>query len=169
MIKTTSILPGETLFDVAVREYGHMQGVFELAQDNGVGMTNALEPGTELSIDDAVSFKTLKGITIALQTSELPNEVMAEPYQNMFDLALQAYGDLAGVFQLAKDNELDMTADIKPGDVLKTRKEVINKLIFEYYRGRGIKPATGLTPEENELLKPEGIDFWGIEYDFIVS
>jgi hypothetical protein len=169
MIKTTSILPGETLFDVAVRDYGHMQGVFQLAKDNGIGMTDELAPGGELEVDESISFKELRGISIALQTVELPNEVAAEPYQNMFDIAVQLYGDLSGVFQLAKDNSKDMTTELLPGEVLKSRKEVINKLIVDYYRGRNIKPATGLSPEENEQLKPEGIDYWAIEVDFIVS
>ncbi|MBI9063289.1 MAG: hypothetical protein JEZ14_15010, partial [Marinilabiliaceae bacterium] len=83
MIKPTNILPGETLFDVAVRDYGHLQGVFNLAKDNGIGMTGDLSPGTDLKIDDSLSFKALKGISISLQTTELPNEVTVEPSQNM--------------------------------------------------------------------------------------
>ena len=169
MIKTTSILPGETLFDVAVRDYGHMQGVFNLAKDNGIGMTDDLSPGTELKVDDSISFKALKGISISLQTTELPNDVTAEPSQNMFDLAVQVYGDLSGVFNLAKDNGKEMTGELTAGEVLKSRKEVANKLIVDFYKGRNIKPATGLSPEESNELKPEGIDFWAIEYDFIVS
>ncbi|MBI9064880.1 MAG: hypothetical protein JEZ14_23035, partial [Marinilabiliaceae bacterium] len=111
----------------------------------------------------------LKGISISLQTTELPNEVTVEPSQNMFDLAVQVYGDLSGVFILAKDNGHEMTGELSAGEVLRSRKEVANKLIAGFYKGRNIKPATGLSPEESNELKPEGIDFWAIEYDFEVS
>ncbi|MBS2100716.1 LysM peptidoglycan-binding domain-containing protein [Carboxylicivirga linearis] len=169
MYTKTSILPGETLFDVAVRVYGHTQGAKQLAADNDISMTDVLTPGMELKIDDSISFKSLKAITIAMQTTELPNQAVAEPYQNMFDLALQLYGSLQGVFQLAKDNDKDMTSEINPGEILKGRKDPIDKLVYEFYKGRGIKPATGLTSEESADIKPEGIEFWAIEFDFIVS
>lgn len=91
-----------------------------------------------------------------------------QPGQTIFDLAIQEYGDLSGLVELASDNNKSLTADIVAGENLKVG-QTKNKLITDFYKGRSIKPATGTTESEIEQLKPEGIGYWAIEHDFVVS
>lgn len=171
MTTTTSIQlqAGETLFDVAIKRYGHMQGLLNLIDDNGLGFTDEPSAGHVLELNEAISFGNLKKITIATQVSELPNIEIIKAGQSLFDMALEIYGDLSGLSELTGDNELSLTQDISPGDILKSRPNLKNKYVVAFFKSRKYKPATGLTPAESEQLKPEGIDYWAIEYDFEVS
>ncbi len=171
MTSTTSIQlqAGETLFDVAIKRYGHMQGLLNLIIDNDLGFTDEPKPGVVLEIDNSVSFKNLKKIKIATQVDELPNEAVVKARQNLFDMSLQIYGDLSGLIELAEDNDLNLTQELTPGTKLKSRIEVKNKQVVSFFKARKNKPATGLSISETEKLKPEGIDYWAIEYDFVVS
>ena len=83
--------------------------------------------------------------------------------QSLFDIALQATGSIEAVFDIAALNGIDITDDLPVGIPLIVPK-VVNRQIVEYYRVNGIIPATALETEMNE-----GIEFWAIEYDFIVS
>lgn len=93
---------------------------------------------------------------------------IVQPGQTIFDIAIQEYGDLSGLADLAGDNNKSLTADIAAGENLKVG-QTKNKPITDFYKGRNIKPATGTTESEIEQLKPEGIGYWAIEYDFEVS
>ncbi len=169
MSSTTPILSGETLFDVVIRKYGHMQGIAQLVKDNDIGFTDDAVAGEQLLFDDDVSYNDLATVTIETETEEAANEVTVEAGQNIFDLVIQVYGDLSGLKNMADDNDLGLTDDINAGATLKTRSDVDNQLVVDYLNGKGIKPATALTDTETEELTPEGIGYWQIEYDFIVS
>lgn len=153
---------------MAVRNYGHLQGVTQLAFDNGISLTQEVSAGDKLKVNKQVSFD-LPVVTIQQQTTIAPNQLIVEPWQNIFDIAVQAYGDLSGLVNLTADNLKSLTGNIVPGETLKTRNVVINKLVVDFIKGKGIKIATGLAPEKDAELKPEGIEYWAIEYDFIVS
>lgn len=43
------VLSGQSLTDIAIQVYGNAQGVFMLAQENGLSVTDELEPGQILS------------------------------------------------------------------------------------------------------------------------
>jgi len=171
MTTTTSIQlkAGETLFDVAVKHYGHMQGLLNLINDNGLGFTDEPLAGHVLELNESVSFGNLKKITIATQVSALPNVETIKAGQSLFDMALQIYGDLSGLKELAGDNKLNLTQDISAGQILKSRPNLKNRYVVAFFKDRKYKPASGLTPAESEELKPEGIGYWAIEYDFEVS
>lgn len=171
MTNTTSIQlkPGETLFDVAIKRYGHMRGLLNLIDDNGLGFTDEPIPGHVLEVDGSVSFTNLKKLKIATQVSKLPNVETVRAGQTLFDLALQIYGDLSGLGELTEDNYLNLTQDLTPGYVLKSRSELKNKQVVNFFKASKNKPATGLTTTQTEELKPEGIGYWALEYDFVVS
>lgn len=46
-------------------------------------------------------------------------EITVRANQNIFDIALQYYGDMGFTGQLIRDNDLTWTAPLSPGDVLK--------------------------------------------------
>jgi len=88
--------------------------------------------------------------------------VTVKPGQTLVDVAVQHLGAESGVAALAQANGLDMTAEVVAGQVL-TLPEVENKRVVKVYKERGYVPATNISGEL------EGIEFWGIEYDFVVS
>ncbi|SHJ76254.1 hypothetical protein SAMN02745146_0103 [Hymenobacter daecheongensis DSM 21074] len=50
MDSSTVVTEGQTLLDIALREYGDVAAVFRLAEDNGLAITDALQPGQVLGL-----------------------------------------------------------------------------------------------------------------------
>ena len=65
-------------------------------------------------------------------------------------------------------NNLALTDVLDDGTTLKTA-EIVHEKVTERYRMQRISPATGWSREEEETLLLEGIEHWGIEYDFTVN
>ena len=85
--------------------------------------------------------------------------------QSIFDVAIQQLGNVEAAFALALENDLSLTDDLTAGQSVIVAGEK-SKAIADYYAAKQLKPATGMT--ELSALE-EGIEFWYIEYDFIVS
>ena len=83
--------------------------------------------------------------------------------QSTLDLSIQTAGSIEAVFDLAITNNISITDQIVPGQEI-TVPQVVDKNIYEYYRIHELTPATTLPVTQNE-----GIEFWRIERDFIVS
>ncbi len=65
--------------------------------------------------------------------------------QTIFDIALQTYGDIDGVFNLCRDNDIQFFEPVKAGQTLVVnKKNIINKNIVKYYQRHGIYPASGV-------------------------
>ncbi|WP_027470135.1 hypothetical protein [Saccharicrinis fermentans] len=167
-MNSISILSGETLFDVAIREYGHMQGVAQLAKDNNIELTSILSPGSVLKVDDSVTYD-LPAVTVRKNTSIAPNTQTVHQGQNIFDIAIQEYGTLQGIEKLTIDNSIGLTENLPVGSVLNIRNEKLNKLVVEFLAGKGLKIATDFSVEQSETLKPQGIGYWKIGVDFTIS
>jgi hypothetical protein len=87
--------------------------------------------------------------------------------QSLFDLAVQEAGDIEAVFDFAGANAISITDELVVGTVLVV-PAMVNKQVADYYRVNGINPATALNATDAGLMH-EGIDFWFVEFDFIVS
>jgi hypothetical protein len=92
------------------------------------------------------------------------NKVKVLAGQSLFDIALQVYGSIEGVFGLTAGT-VDELPD--PGTELHPEGMVLNKYVVDEYQNSGIKPATGMEIEGSTLN--EGIGYWVIEDDFVVS
>ncbi len=82
-------------------------------------------------------------------------EIRALEGQSLLDIALIVYGATEGAWNLALDNDLSLTDNLIPGQIVAYYPEkIINKQIVEYYRTNGIKPATALTqaPEKHRIF-----------------
>lgn len=66
--------------------------------------------------------------------------------QTLADIALQVCGSLEGVFDLARENGLNVTDELRPGQVL-SYSNVIDKGVAKYYAVNGIAPATRHTKD----------------------
>lgn len=84
--------------------------------------------------------------------------------QSFFDIAIAACGDATAAFALAVANGLSITDDLLTGADL-VLSAVVNQDVVNYYSNNNIVPATGI----NELALTDGIEFWYVEYDFVVN
>lgn len=90
--------------------------------------------------------------------------------QNLLDIAIQATGDAGTALALALANSLCLTDDLAVDQKIEVPEDIAgDENIKAYYTGRGYKPATGVTTVDEATAPFEGIEYWGIEYDFIVS
>lgn len=89
--------------------------------------------------------------------------------QSILDVAIQNMGSVESCFEMALQNEFSLTEDLTAGKEILAAPSVNN--ITTSYIDEKIVPATGITNIEikEQYSKGEGIEFWGIEYDFIVS
>lgn len=88
--------------------------------------------------------------------------------QTLFDIAIQTSGSIEAVLEIAAANDISVTDDLEPGKELEVPR-VVNQTIADYFRVNGITPATAVRKEDQENAPYGGIDFMGIEIDFIVS
>lgn len=92
--------------------------------------------------------------------------------QSIFDLALQTYGSIEAVFILAETNGLKLTDDLTAGQTVDCAAEKpTDRITTTYYANRNITPATAISSELTSgdgAILLEGIEHWGIEYDFMV-
>ncbi len=65
--------------------------------------------------------------------------------QSLADLAIQVYGDIRGVTDIALANGLSVTADLEPGAELECPDVVYDSYLQDYARKNKIKPAAGLS------------------------
>lgn len=90
--------------------------------------------------------------------------------QNLLDIALQTTGDAETALDIALSNGLCLSNDLTVGQRIDIDDTlVINENIRNTYRTQTIYPATGITAANSSSAPFEGIEFWAIEYDFIIS
>lgn len=162
-MKTTTVLPGETLADVCIRVYLRLDALAAVAAANGLAMTADLTAGQVLAMPALVFAKPLTD-----KPGPAPATVRratVQPSQTLADLAVQHCGSFAALPALAALNGLAITADVAAGTAL-LLPEVVDKRTAAVYRSAGYVPAVGRT---DPALLLEGIDYWGIGYDFIVQ
>jgi len=93
----------------------------------------------------------------------------ASEKQSTFDIAAQTSGSIEAAFLLALKNGISITDELVPGQELMLT-DVVNKDIREYYSNKGIVPVTGISNTDiTNTIASEGVEFWAIEMDFIVS
>jgi len=86
-------------------------------------------------------------------------------HQTLLDVAIEHAGSTEALFTLAFINGFSLTDDVTPGKEL-LLPDIVDFKSQQYFQNSIYKPTTTtvLTPA---LLG--GIEFWGIETDFIVS
>ena len=95
-------------------------------------------------------------------------EVKVKDRQSLLDMAVQTAGSMEAAFGLAAANGVSLTDTLTDGQVLDT-VAAENADTVRRYSVQGIQPATALIEEEMAALAQEGINFMGIEIDFVVS
>lgn len=75
------------------------------------------------------------------------------PDQTLLDIAIQEYGDLAGVFVLARENDISPTEKLTPGMTVRVPDVVINREMREYCKANNVSPATSESSDSGVRLK----------------
>lgn len=89
--------------------------------------------------------------------------------QNLLDIAIQETGSIENVFLIAEANSVSVTDNLSAGvSIIIPDSVVIDTKVKNYFDGRKLKPATSVDSQSGES-DMYGIDFMGIEIDFIVS
>lgn len=88
--------------------------------------------------------------------------------QTLIDLTLQSSGSADAAILAAIANDVSLTADLDVGSELDDIN-VQNATIATYYENKSLKPATALTDVENNVSNEQGLEFWIIETDFVIS
>ncbi len=184
---------GQSLFDIAIQRLGSAEAAFALATLNGLSITDQPAPGDTLEmskiidndIADFFSFKNVVPTTAGsdpvineppvisgssfLRMSDTDQVKIVEG-QSLFDIAIQRLGSAEAALEVAILNGLSLTDELTTGETLQL-PGVINKAMAGYFKGKNIIPTTGAVAgddESGELIK-EGIGYWAISVDFVVS
>lgn len=88
--------------------------------------------------------------------------------QSLFDIAIRRCGDISAAYSIAEMNGLSITDPLTAGQELEI-PDPYDKDVAGYFSNRGIEPATALTSEVFESVENEGLDYWILEVDFIIS
>lgn len=153
----------EVLYNHTLADLTDEDQIFEAADLNGIGITDALTPGVTLLVPTA----SRKSLTKELAQQPVKKEtVTALPGQNWIDLVLQQTGDESKLFDFIDLNSAGITDDVQAGSTY-------NSMLPEAERLAVVKAITKRKPSSVFIgidnPAPEGIEYWAIELDFIVS
>lgn len=161
-----SLQTGETIYDMAINQYGHISGIFNIIKDNGLSFSSQPIPGSQLLITENISLSDQE--LVAAYTNQEDLVLVPMVGQNLFDVSIQHYGSIEGSFLFILENGIQFSTLIEAGNDYKITNDVYNKQIVDYFKARP-KPATGNELFVGSVPVLEGIGYWIIEDTFIVS
>ena len=90
--------------------------------------------------------------------------------QTLLDIAIQLCGSAEAAYDIALLNGLCISDDLVVGRELMI-PDVLNKQINSYYTSKDLRPATGISLTSSIDIPPalQGIGYWAIETEFIIS
>lgn len=89
--------------------------------------------------------------------------------QGLPDIVVQELGTMELSMQVAADNDMALTDTLSPGDVVAIDEELrAEGRVTDEMRLKGAVPATSVSAADESFIRG-GINYMGIEIDFIVS
>lgn len=184
-MSSATVQPGQSLLDISIQHCGSLEALGELARLNGLDVSATLTPGTVLRVPQVANKRVrriLADLNVAPASSEdglglevvlpvVPVNISAtynvpgaivQAGQSLADIAIQYLGNVSALPALAMLNGLAMTDQVEPGTRLQL-PAAATPAVVNYMSTGGFAPASNV---QDEL---EGIGYWGIEYDFIVT
>ena len=95
-------------------------------------------------------------------------EIIVKQGQSLADIAIQYYGNIAGLFDLADRNDISMTAPVSPGTKLLVGEPIRKNLVLFLEKERVTIASNKDIPSDVPPVL-SGIGFWSIGDTFIVS
>jgi hypothetical protein len=90
--------------------------------------------------------------------------------QTLLDIAIQEYGTIESIFELAMANDLSIHTSAVAGAVYQIPQVKNNTEVLNYYKNQQIKPSTKITSAHKDaIVTPSGIGYMAIGATFIVS
>jgi hypothetical protein len=90
--------------------------------------------------------------------------------QTWLDIAMQELGDIERTIELAQLNGRSITDALEAGEILNVPDfDTSRRSIVQLFRNNANKPASGDNMIADTGTVGEGIEFWAIENDFVVS
>lgn len=84
--------------------------------------------------------------------------IIAQNNQSLFDIAIQETGSIDTVMEIADANNVATTQLLEIGQDIVIPEELEgNPELLKYYKRNGIRPATGKTISNGELLFEKGL------------
>ena len=97
------------------------------------------------------------------------NKAVVQQGQSILDVALQQCGSIEAIFEMAALNSISVTDDLLAGNSL-VMPEAKDGKVVSYYSINRVTPATAVTANDlMHTIADEGIEFWAIGGEFIVS
>ena len=98
-------------------------------------------------------------------------QVPARNNQSLLDIALQTLGSAEAAFDIALINGMSITDELFVGQILQipSMSGYVQRRNAEYYTINSIMPATAITADIANTVLEEGVEFWAVGDDFIVS
>ena len=158
----------DTLADFTIRMIGTMEGLFFIAQKQGISITSEVAAGTEIPVtkDDVLFFRTIKKAKVVV-----PEIVKSEDFsvlmkhQNNSDFICQHTGSLENIFAMARLNGISITKKPVAGELLKVMNA--DNRIVAGFRASGLIIAS--EDDRPGDVRPGGIGYMQIQNNFIVS
>jgi len=183
------ISDNQSLFDVAIQRMGSAEAALTVAILNGLSITDPLEAGHGLLLSDVVNgdiagyfsdrniAPATAGVDIIINepvvvysglTERIESGFLVADNQSLFDVAIQRMGSAEAALTIALLNNLSITDTLEAGRSISA--PLSGNMIVEYYKNKGIVPGTSVTDEsDGGGLILEGIGYWAIGVDFVVS
>ena len=96
------------------------------------------------------------------------NKAVVQQGQSILDVAIQQCGSVESILDMAALNSISVTDDLNAGASL-VMPDAKDGKVVSYYSVNRVTPATAVTLDEINQHPVGGINFMGIEIDFIVS
>ena len=155
------IKKNETLLDFIAINTGSIEALMQVANLNGIGITDDVAAGSDLKIGSIPAFTIAKYKII---TPELVFTVIKKN-QTVLDFSTQFFGTAEALFLMANLNGIGITDDVAPGVELVT--EVVNKNVVNAFKLRGLDITTSIVYDP--AIINGGIGLMQIQNDFKVS
>lgn len=159
----------ENILDFAVLQFGTVESLFMIAQQQGAGITDDLIPGTEIPVlaTDVKAFKNAVQ-KISLPVLVVPNTKELQKHQNYADFVCQHAGTMEYIFEMAMLNGISITKQAVRGEMLEV-KAVDEKVVQDYLASGLVISSEEDDPSDFIGVPPGGIGYMEIERTFIVS
>ncbi len=88
--------------------------------------------------------------------------------QSLLDVALAATGDVEQVYDIATRADMAIT-DLPAAGTVFEFDSIINQDVLDSFSAAAIQPATAVDDTFLDTLVPQGIGYWFVGKDFVVS
>ncbi|MDO4763828.1 MAG: hypothetical protein Q4A00_05550 [Flavobacteriaceae bacterium] len=90
--------------------------------------------------------------------------------QSWLDISNVLYGSSQYAYELSQQNNSSITDEIKAGTIIVYSKDIqSNQLVLLSMASYKSNPATAIQHQEMRVEKLNGIDYWAIQSEFIIS